>query len=375
MAVTANKGLILQATGTNPGTWGDELNDNALSIIDLNLGGLYSFALASTTPETISATNARNLIYRATGTLSANITVRHQTIGIYAVENRTSGAFTVSVVFWNGASQVGSSVEIPQGYSVLIIADSTNGCRKAQDAPASTYVAGSITTAAIADANVTFAKVQNVATSRLLGRTTASSGSIEELTAGTGLTLSGGSLSVTTPAATTLISTTTVSSAAQLGITSGIDASYDEYEIHLVNLRPDTNATALRLQVSTDGGSTWKSTSYAVSLISYNSTGGSSSDASAAATFIPVVLTAAAFPSNSSTGGWCGLIRFWPNGSATRKQFLINGTYLLSGAVEFGWVQGMGTWGGGNDAVNAVRFVAASGNVTGTARLIGVKNT
>lgn len=49
---------------------------------------------------------------------------------------------------------------------------------------------------------VTFAKIQNIATSRLLGRTTASSGSIEELTVGNGLTLSGGSLAADTASAT-----------------------------------------------------------------------------------------------------------------------------------------------------------------------------
>lgn len=51
--------------------------------------------------------------------------------------------------------------------------------------------------ATIANDAVTFAKFQNIATARLLGRTTASSGDVEEITAGTGLTLSGGSLSVT----------------------------------------------------------------------------------------------------------------------------------------------------------------------------------
>lgn len=48
-----------------------------------------------------------------------------------------------------------------------------------------------------ADGAVTFAKLQNVATARLLGRTTAGAGSVEELTAGAGLALSGGALAAT----------------------------------------------------------------------------------------------------------------------------------------------------------------------------------
>ncbi|MEK7357026.1 MAG: hypothetical protein AAB250_11290, partial [Bdellovibrionota bacterium] len=51
-----------------------------------------------------------------------------------------------------------------------------------------------VTTVKIADDNVTFAKLQNISTSRILGRTTASSGDVEELSIGPGLTLSGGSL-------------------------------------------------------------------------------------------------------------------------------------------------------------------------------------
>lgn len=47
----------------------------------------------------------------------------------------------------------------------------------------------------LANDSVTFAKIQNIATSRILGRSTALSGDIEELTIGSGLTLSGGQLS------------------------------------------------------------------------------------------------------------------------------------------------------------------------------------
>lgn len=54
-----------------------------------------------------------------------------------------------------------------------------------------------VTTAKILDSNVTFAKIQNIATSRLLGRSTAASGVVEELLIGTGLTLAAGTLSLT----------------------------------------------------------------------------------------------------------------------------------------------------------------------------------
>ena len=51
--------------------------------------------------------------------------------------------------------------------------------------------------ATIANDAVTFAKMQNISTNKLLGRSTASTGDIEELTIGAGLTLSGGTLTNT----------------------------------------------------------------------------------------------------------------------------------------------------------------------------------
>lgn len=52
-----------------------------------------------------------------------------------------------------------------------------------------------ITESKLAARAATFAKIQAIGTGKLLGRTTASSGDIEELTVGSGLTLSGGTLS------------------------------------------------------------------------------------------------------------------------------------------------------------------------------------
>lgn len=57
-------------------------------------------------------------------------------------------------------------------------------------------VSGSGATFTIDNDVVTYAKMQNMTTSRLLGRTTAGSGDPEEISAGTGLSLSAGSLSV-----------------------------------------------------------------------------------------------------------------------------------------------------------------------------------
>lgn len=56
---------------------------------------------------------------------------------------------------------------------------------------------GSVTTAKIADGAVSYAKIQSVTASRILGRGSASGGAPEELTVGSGLSLSGTTLSAT----------------------------------------------------------------------------------------------------------------------------------------------------------------------------------
>ncbi|MES3037881.1 MAG: hypothetical protein V4736_08245 [Bdellovibrionota bacterium] len=60
-----------------------------------------------------------------------------------------------------------------------------------------TVAASAITTSKLNDQAVSFAKMQNIATNKLLGRSTAASGSPEELSIGSGLTLTAGTLSST----------------------------------------------------------------------------------------------------------------------------------------------------------------------------------
>lgn len=52
-------------------------------------------------------------------------------------------------------------------------------------------------TGVVIDGSITFSKLQNISTNQLLGRSTASTGVVEQISIGTGLALSGGSLSAT----------------------------------------------------------------------------------------------------------------------------------------------------------------------------------
>ena len=105
-----------------------------------------------------------------------------------------------------------------------------------------------VTTAKVTDANITYAKVQNVsATDRLLGRYSSGAGVIEEISLSSDLEIDAGTLGLTTQPASVLISTTTVSGAAALTITAGIDSTYDEYELHIDGLVPATDNVGLML--------------------------------------------------------------------------------------------------------------------------------
>ena len=68
--------------------------------------------------------------------------------------------------------------------------------------------AAAVTTAKIANSNVTYAKIQDVADARLLGRSQGAAGVVQELTVGSNLTLSAGALNALRPA----LSETTVTS-------------------------------------------------------------------------------------------------------------------------------------------------------------------
>lgn len=122
MPTTVNKGYTVPVTGTESGTWGDDINLNFTSTVDLNLGGALTKTLAAS-PVTLTAAEAKNAILRFTGTLTADVTVTNPNIGFYFVENLTSGAFVLTIT--NGVS----GVVVPSGARAALIATTANGVR------------------------------------------------------------------------------------------------------------------------------------------------------------------------------------------------------------------------------------------------------
>ena len=103
------------------------------------------------------------------------------TLGVQSVPLTSLYAQANQTIVGNGVGSIASPVALTTTDLVLTATTvniNTNG----------------VTTAKIADANVTYAKIQNVADARLLGRSQGAAGVVQELTVGSGLTLSGGAL-------------------------------------------------------------------------------------------------------------------------------------------------------------------------------------
>ncbi|RYZ91836.1 MAG: hypothetical protein EOP06_06030, partial [Proteobacteria bacterium] len=118
---------------------------------------------------------------------------------------RTANDFKVSVVAPSSlSSDYTLTLPTTVGVSGKVLGTTGSGVLDWVDASAGgiTQLTGDVTTASgsgaqaatIAPAAVTFSKIQNISTNRLLGRSTASSGSVEQITLGSGLTLTGGVL-------------------------------------------------------------------------------------------------------------------------------------------------------------------------------------
>jgi len=116
MATTTNKGYELIVTGTEEDTWGDTLNSDVFEIIDENLGGLVTKSLTNVQVD-LNAAESRALRLILTGTLTGNVLVTTQAIGMTVVENNCTGNFTVTFQK-NG---VGSAVTLPNGSKNLVM--------------------------------------------------------------------------------------------------------------------------------------------------------------------------------------------------------------------------------------------------------------
>lgn len=175
-----------------------------------------------------------------------------------------------------------------------------------------------------------------------------------------------------------LLSTTTISSDATVSITANIDSTYNQYWFLFTNIHPEENDRHLKMQVSTNGGS-----SYGVSTTNTNWRAAHKEDGSftffgeitgnsvAQSTSSFIINEGMGNPNDGSCSGFLKL--FSPSGTTHMKHYETEFSsmnfqsppqtvhYFTSGQFET------------TSAINAVQFTASSGNLdSGTIKLYGV---
>lgn len=168
-----------------------------------------------------------------------------------------------------------------------------------------------------------------------------------------------------------LIQRQSVSGAAQCDFTTGITTDYDMFMFLWVDVYPATNATNLWMRVSVDAGSNWLSSSYLYSDMgcTYSGAATASNSGSTNATQWIISKTVGNAVANAASG----VIMFEPQSANCRIQ--AQTTYKGTTVNNYPFISDVGGMIATASRANGVRFMAASGNITGIISLYGFKNS
>jgi hypothetical protein len=178
-----------------------------------------------------------------------------------------------------------------------------------------------------------------------------------------------------TSGAMVYLGTQTASSSATIDLTSLLSSTYDDYIIVLDNVLPATGATDLRMRFSIDN-STFDGTNgnYRWQLDSMDDTGiaitGSSGTSGPTTSYIQIGKS----QDNGSTSGLSGRVYLHNvNSSSIRRYCTIVASYHNSAGPNFVNANMGAAWLNTANALEAVRFLFSSGNITsGTFKVYGI---
>ena len=172
-----------------------------------------------------------------------------------------------------------------------------------------------------------------------------------------------------------LLTASTFTSQTSVSFTSGIDSTYKEYVFKFININPSADSTELRLNASTDGGSSYgitKTTSFFRAYQYENNSGAAigydgGSDL-AQSTSPQILVTNIHNAADASASGKLHL--FNPSSTTYVKNFYSEMSNMIH------WPGNDHVFVGGylntTTAINAVKFDVDSGNFDGTIKMYGV---
>lgn len=222
----------------------------------------------------------------------------------------------------------------------------------------------------------------SMATARLLGRTTSGTGAAEEISVGSGLTLSSGSLTATAGAGSWVeISRATASNSATIDFT-GLSTTYDDYMVAIYNAIPVSDAY-LYLRTSTNNGSSYSSgaSDYGWALGGSYGYNNAAVAANESLTEDSVIKLGPRFAASSvaNDGGISACVYITRPASGSKRFTCFSqssAVYADEGTPALSYVYATISSGFtySTTAVNAIRFLFSTGNVSsGTFVLLGRK--
>lgn len=177
-----------------------------------------------------------------------------------------------------------------------------------------------------------------------------------------------------------LLATTTASGAATVEFTSNINTTYDEYEIHLLNVYPSSDNSNILMGASVNGGSSYLSGSeITYAMVTHTSAGGSSgSSNNTGNSYVMLNAGLGVWSAAGGSGtGINGIVRLIRPASSRYTSVLLEmmhdrvsggfGTTSITGAARIDAGSGLN--------VNAVKFYPNGGTLSGEFKLYGVRKT
>lgn len=167
-----------------------------------------------------------------------------------------------------------------------------------------------------------------------------------------------------------LLDSVIASNVSSVSFVSGIDSTYDSYEIEVMSLVPSLGGTLVYVYLSDDNGNTYKSSLYKVCLRISSSNGSGVSFGLESQSGIRTTYTATGNGVGNNYNATFKLIN--PSNASVYKYISFQGWHTRYDNYDESFT-GAGSWHGGVSAINGIKFAVSSGNiVSGIFKLYGL---